>query len=225
MWLTKKYYDETGKAPGSDAMNQALGVFEMKAMYEGEERTLARRCTKYEGSYYYDLADSNWSNIVISKDGWKVVDNAPILFIRNKNMKAQVLPEKYDDLSIMDKHYRYKNKEDAILHKVNMVTKFIPDIAHPIDVIHGEKGASKTTSMKKDRSIVDPAVRDVVSMPTSKEDLTLILSNNYMPCFDNLDNITAEKSDMLCMAATGGGLVSELCIVMMMRQFYTLKSQ
>lgn len=205
MWLTKKYYDETGKAPGSDAMNQALGVFEMKAMYEGEERTLARRCTKYEGSYYYDLTDSNWSNVVISKDGWKVVDNAPILFMRNKNMKAQVLPEKYDDLAIIDKHYRYKNKEDAILHKVNMVTKFIPDIAHPIDVIHGEKGASKTTSMKKDRSIVDPAVRDVVSMPTSKEDLALILSNNYMPCFDNLDNITAEKSDMLCMAATGGG--------------------
>ncbi|QLY79971.1 hypothetical protein [Clostridium intestinale] len=59
--------------------------------------------------------------------------------------------------------------------------------------------------MKKDRSIVDPAVRDVVSMPTSKEDLALILSNNYMPCFDNLDNITTEKSDMLCIAATAGG--------------------
>lgn len=205
MWLTKKYYDETGKAPGSDAMNQALGVFEMKAIYEGDERTLARRCTKYEDNYYYDLADSNWRNVVIGKDGWKVVNDAPILFVRNKNMKSQVLPVKYDDLSILDKHYRYKNEEDAILHKVDIVTKFIPDIAHPIDVIYGEKGASKTTSMKKDRSIIDPSVRDVVSMPTSKEDLALILSNNYMPCFDNLDNITAEKSDMLCMAATGGG--------------------
>lgn len=38
--LTKKYYDETGKAPSSDAMNQALGIYEMKAMYKGEERTL-----------------------------------------------------------------------------------------------------------------------------------------------------------------------------------------
>lgn len=205
MWLTKKYYDETGKAPGSDAMNQALGIFEMKAMYGGDERTLARRCTKHEDKYYYDLADSNWRNVIIEKDGWRIVDDAPILFVRNKNMKAQVLPEQHSDLSILNKHYRYKNKEDEILHMVNIVTKFIPDIAHPIDVIHGEKGASKTTSMKKDRSIVDPAVRDVVSMPTSKEDLALILSNNYMPCFDNLDNITAEKSDMLCMAATGGG--------------------
>lgn len=205
MWLTKKYYDKTDKAPSSDAMNQALGVFEMKAMFGGDKRTVERRCTKHEDKYYYDLADSSWRNVVISKNGWKVINDAPILFVRNKNMKAQILPEEYSDLSILNKHYRYKNKEDEILHMVNIVTKFIPDIAHPIDVIYGEKGASKTTSMKKDRSIVDPAVRDVVSMPTSKEDLALILSNNYMPCFDNLDNITAEKSDMLCMAATGGG--------------------
>lgn len=205
MWLTKKFYDKTKKAPVCDAMNQALGIFEMKAIYGGRVIALSRRCTKYEGSYYYDLADSNWSNVIIGRDGWKIVSEAPILFVRNKNMKAQVIPEKYEDLSILNKHYRYKSKDDEILHMVNIVTKFIPDMAHPIDVIHGEKGASKTTSMKKDRSIVDPAMRDVVSMPTSKEDLALILSNNYMPCFDNIDNITPEKSDMLCMASTGGG--------------------
>ncbi len=205
LWLTKQYYDETAKAPASDAMNQALGVFEMKAMFSGEIRTLSRRCAKYEGNYYYDLADISWGNVVISNGGWKVIHDAPILFLRNKNMKAQVVPVEYSDLSILNKHYRYKNKNDEILHMVDLVTKFIPDIPHPIDVIHGEKGSSKTTSMKKDRSIVDPAVRDVVSMPTSKEDLALILSNNYMPCFDNLYNITPEKSDMLCMAATGGG--------------------
>lgn len=205
MWLTKKYFDRTGKAPNVDAMNQALGVFEMKAIYEGERLNLSRRCAKHDDQYYYDLADDNWSNVVISKSGWKIVDDAPILFVRNKNMKAQVIPEQYDEISILNKHYRYRNKADEILHMVDIVSKFIPDIAHPIDVIYGEKGASKTTSMKKDRSIVDPAVRDIVSMPTSKEDLALILSNNYMPCFDNLENITPEKSDMLCMAATGGG--------------------
>lgn len=204
LWLTKKFYEKTGKAPGNDAMNQALGVYEMKAMFEGEKRTFAKRCTKEGDKYYYDLCDSDRNVIVISKDCWKVTNDATTNFLRTKNMKEQVMPEEYDDLSILDKHYRYKNKEDAILHKVDMVTKVISDIAHPIDVINGEKGASKTTSMKKDRSIVDPAARDVVAMPSSKEDLALILSNNYMPCFDNLDNITAEKSDLLCMAATGG---------------------
>ena len=56
-----------------------------------------------------------------------------------------------------------------------------------------------------DRSIVDPSARDVISMPRSATDLSLVLHNNYLPCFDNIDNISAEKSDILCTAATGGG--------------------
>ena len=206
MWLTKGYFEETGKAPQSDAMNQALGVFEMKAAFGGDTRSLSRRCAKYEDKYYYDLADGNWRNVVISREGWQVVDNPPILFVRGNNMMEQVEPEVYQDLSILNKHYRFKNKEDEILHMVNIVTKFIPEIAHPVDVIYGEKGASKTTSMRKDRSIVDPAPMDIVTLPSSKNDLALNLSQNYMPCYDNLDNITPEKSDILCMAATGGGI-------------------
>jgi len=205
LWLTKMYFEETGKAPSSDAMNQALGIFQMKAMFNGNKRNLYKRCAKHEGKFYYDLADENWRTVEISKEGWSIINDAPILFARNKNMKAQVIPVEYDDLNIINKHYRFKNKIDEILHMVNIVTKFLAEIGHPIDVLHGEKGSSKTNTMKKDRNIVDPAVRDVVSMPKSKEDLALILSNNYFPCFDNLDNITSEKSDMLCMAATGGG--------------------
>ena len=119
-------------------------------------------------------------------------------------MKPQVLPEEYDDISIINKHYRFKTDEDKILHTVSTVTKFL-SIGNPIIVYHGEKGASKTTTMRMDRSIVDPSARDVISMPKSSTDLSLVLHNNYLPCFDNIDSISAEKSDILCTAATGGG--------------------
>ena len=46
MWLTKQYYDATKRAPGSDAMNQAIGVMEMKAAFEGDERRLQLRVTE-----------------------------------------------------------------------------------------------------------------------------------------------------------------------------------
>jgi hypothetical protein len=204
LWLTKKFFEETAKSPTADAMTQALNLVESKAVFSGNVKTLSRRCAEYQGKFYYDLGDNTWKDIVIDKYGWKIIDNPPILFKRNKNMKRQTIPERYDDISILNKHYRYTSNDDALLHKILIVTRFIPNIAHPILVLHGEKGSSKTTSMRKDREIVDPAFRDVVSMPTSKADLALILSNNYMPSFDNLDNITAEKSDLLCMAATGG---------------------
>lgn len=140
----------------------------------------------------------------MTEEGWEVDNSGQVLFTRRKNMKPQVMPERYEDISIINKHYRFKTEEDRILHTVSTVTKFMK-IANPIVVYHGEKGASKTTTMRMDRSIVDPAVRDVISMPKSTTDLSLVLHNNYLPCIDNIDNISAEKSDILCTAATGGG--------------------
>ncbi|WP_423243228.1 hypothetical protein [Clostridium autoethanogenum] len=205
MWLTKIFFDETGKAPTADAMKQSFGVLNMKALIEGQKRKISKRCIKYDEKIYYDLCDEDWQVVEIDGSGWKIIDNNRPIFVRNKNMKAQIIPEEFDDLSIINKFYRFKSEDDKILHLVDIVTKFIPDIPHPIDVLYGEKGSSKTTSMRKDRDIVDPAIRDIIAMPTSNSDLGIILNNNYMPCFDNIDNISAGKSDILCMAVTGGG--------------------
>ncbi len=116
------------------------------------------------------------------------------------------MPEPYEDLmGILSKHFRFKSEEDKILHAVSLVTRLIPNIPHPIEVIHGEKGSSKTTTMRMNRSLIDPAPRDIISIPKATQDLAITISNNYMPCFDNLDYISAEKSDLLCIASTGGG--------------------
>lgn len=203
-FLVKRFFKETKKAPSKDSINQAVSVLEALAQYDGEEINVAKRCTEREGAIYYDLGDKEWSFIKITKEGWKLDNSGQILFTRRKTMKPQVLPEEYDDISIINKHYRFKTDEDKILHTVSTVTKFL-SIGNPIIVYHGEKGASKTTTMRMDRSIVDPSARDVISMPKSSTDLSLVLHNNYLPCFDNIDSISAEKSDILCTAATGGG--------------------
>jgi len=203
-FLVKRFFKETKKAPSKDSINQAVGVLEALAQYEGEEINVAKRCTKKDNAIYYDLGDKQWTFIKITKNGWESDNSGQILFTRRKTMKEQVLPEKYDDISILNKHCRFKTDEDKVLHIVSIITKFLP-IGNPIVVYHGEKGASKTTTMRMDRSIVDPSARDVISMPKSGTDLSLVLHNNYLPCFDNIDSISAEKSDILCTAATGGG--------------------
>lgn len=203
-WLIKIFYKKTGKALGIDAINQALSFFQMMALCEGEKRNFSKRCTKLDGKLFYDLSNNLMQVIEITKDDWTVPERSPTLFIKTNNMKEQVFPVRNEDLSIIDKHFTLKNKEDAILLKVVLVAMFIPDISHPISVIYGEKGSSKTTTMRKQRSIVDPVTSDIVSMPTSVENLAIILNNNYMACFDNIDSISQEKSDILCMSATGG---------------------
>lgn len=202
--LVRRFFKETKKAPSKDSINQAIGVLQAIAQYDGEEITVTKRCAEKDNAIYYDLGDDNWTFIKITQDGWQIDESGQVLFTRRKNMKPQAMPERYEDISIIDRHYRFKTEEDRILHTVSLVTKFLK-IGNPITVYHGEKGASKTTTMRMDRSIVDPAVRDVISMPKSTTDLSLVLHNNYLPCIDNIDNISAEKSDILCTAATGGG--------------------
>jgi hypothetical protein len=208
LYLTKLYFEETNSAPSSDAMNQALKVLEMKAMFSGEQRKLHRRMTEHEGDYYYDMVDQHWQAVKISKQGCTIEQHPPILFTRNKNMKEQVLPdldtEGKELLRLVQKHFRFKKESDLILFTVFLATCFVAEIAHVILVLFGEKGASKSTTMSMVKQIVDPAVQGLLSMPTSKQDLAIILANTYMPSFDNLDALSAEKSDMLCMAATGG---------------------
>lgn len=208
LYLTKLYFEDRNSAPSSDAMNQALKVLEMKAMFSGEQRKLQRRITEDEGDYFYDLGDKKWQVVKISKNGCQVEHRPPILFTRNKNMKMQTMPDlmvdEKDLIRLVRKHFRFKKETDFILFTVFLVTCFVAEIAHVILVLFGEKGASKSTTMSMVKEIVDPAMQGLLSMPTSKQDLAIILANTYMPSFDNLDSLSAEKSDMLCMAATGG---------------------
>lgn len=205
MWLTKQYYDATKKAPTSDAMNQALGVMEMKAAFDGDEHRLQLRVAEKDGTFYYDLANEDWSVVKIEPNECQVLNEPPILFTRNKNTKAQAMPDFTGDLKLLLNHVRIKNEDDQILYLTYVVTCLIPSIPHAVLVYSGEKGASKSTSMRLTRQVIDPAIQDLLTMPNSMQDLALSLANNYMPSFDNLDGLSAEKSDLLCIASTGGG--------------------
>jgi len=113
MWLTKQYYDTTKRAPTSDAMNQALGVMEMKAAFDGDEHSLQLRVAEKDGDFYYDLANNDWSVVKIEPSACHVLKDPPILFTRNKNTKAQVLPDFGGDLKQLLNHVRIKNKRYA----------------------------------------------------------------------------------------------------------------
>lgn len=69
--------------------------------------------------------------------------------------------------------------------------------------------------MKLVRDIIDPAIVPVVSIPKTIDDLAVYISKNYVPCFDNIDTISNQVSDLLCIAVTGGDTQRESCIQMM----------
>lgn len=210
-FLQKRYFQKNRSAPGKDGISEALDLAEMQAMFEGDEQVIDKRVAMTEAKeIFYDLANTDYQMVKISSEGCSIVQDVPVFFVRSKNMKEQVMPDleaKPEELiPLIKKHIRITNEDYLRLLAVNLVTCFIKEIPHPISVYFGEKGASKSTSMRMVKKIVDPAMMDLLSMPTSKEDLAIVLNNHYMPSFDNLETLSAEKSNMLCMAATGGAL-------------------
>jgi hypothetical protein len=122
-------------------------------------------------------------------------------------MKPQVTPEKCKiDLSILDRHFRFKSKFEKILYKVSLISKFIPHISHAIDVIHGSQGTSKSTTLRKFKEIVDPSEFPLLKLTSKVDDVAIQLSGHtqYYICYDNISTISEEISNLLCMAATGG---------------------
>lgn len=209
IYILKLLYDETNGLANKDAIKQVIDICEAEACFSGEEIKLFKRCTEKDNVIYYDLADKEHNCVKISSAGVTIEPNRETMFVNRKNQKAQVKPVlDYEDISVLDNHYRFQSEDDRILHTISLVTSFIPDISHPIVVLYGEKGSSKTTTMIKDRSIIDPANSEIIALPKGIQNLALTLSNNYLSCFDNLENISAEKSNMLCMACTGGGFTA-----------------
>ena len=209
-FMLKRYYEAKKTAPGSEAVNQALEILAMKANFSDEEIEMNRRVgVSEDGKYYYDLLhDSRY--VQMTTTGCSIVTNPDVYFFQPKNMGRQVEPDfnaqPKDLIDLIGKHFRIKNDQDVILFASYLVSCLIPGIPHPILILFGEKGSSKSTSMRMLKKIVDPARQDVLAMPSANSDLAVVLTNHYMPCFDNLTYLSVEKSNMLCMAATGGAI-------------------
>lgn len=212
LFLLKMYRDKHHTTPADSAINSAIQVLKAEAEFSGNQRKLEKRIAKNNDKFYYDLADDSWEVIEIDKNGARIAEDPPILFLRTKNMQKQYQPDfnaKPEELlKLVDKHFRLKTKEDELLFATYLVSSLVPDIGHPILVVHGEKGSGKSFAMRQIKSIVDPAVQELLVFPQANKDLAVSLSNNYMPVFDNMDTLSAAKSDILCQAATGGAFTS-----------------
>lgn len=204
-WFAREYFNETRQMFSADAWTQARDYFKGVALFEGEERRMFTRCAWVDGVLYYDLNDENKRIVRVTAEGWDIVTDYDVLFYRNKTMATQVDPIQSDcDISTLDKFYRFKNEDDRLLHKVSLITRLLSQINHPIIVVYGIHGGSKTSTLRKDKYYIDPDRCDILGIPKGKDELAILLDKHYFLCFDNITSVSSEMSDLFCLAATGG---------------------
>lgn len=204
LWLTKQFYDFMGTPPDKNAVTRALSVLQAKAVYDGELHQLNYRVAELDGKYHYDLTNDRWETVVVAPDTCEVTTASAPLFMRRPTHKPQVTPSFPGDLHLLLRHIPLKDAGSQILLLVYVVACLIALISHPVLVLVGPKGSAKSTTMKMLRSLLDPAENDALSMPRTARDLVLALANSYVSAFDNLETLSEEQSNLLCIAATGG---------------------
>ncbi|WP_019177682.1 bifunctional DNA primase/polymerase [Methanomassiliicoccus luminyensis] len=208
LWLQHLHYLETEKSLNKDALGQAVATFEAKALFEGAKRPLSLRRAWREGDLYYDLCDEAWRAVRISPSikpyGWEIVGRPPILFKRERHMKAQVEPVpggSWDELWTKVLNFL---PEQWVLCKPHVLQLFIP--GHPIAFLNpnNRKGAAKTSTAKVIRELVDPSSSPLQELNNPRTNLNDLFEQNFLPIFDNVDgDIKDFIFNKLCRVNTG----------------------
>ena len=207
-WLSYLIMKETGQPAKREPIAEAVTVLEAQALYEATQHELDVRMVNSEGSIWYDLGDGG--AVRISKAGWEVTYNVPILFRKMKHQKEQVKPLKGGEIQELLEFVNLPGKsseitEERLLFLSWVVSAFIPGFPHPILTLHGAQGSAKTTAFKILKKLIDPSKMDTLSLADSQREFVQMASHHYFIPLDNLTSLSADYSDLLCRICTGDG--------------------
>jgi hypothetical protein len=216
----------------NDSLEKAVETLKAEAIVEGRTIPLHLRVAwkKKNEVILYDPTHENWSCIAIERDigtwrelpagsltGYPTADlrnptskltEQPVLFTRY-GQRPQVLPDRNYPPDIiqqfLDKCTNIKDPKDQLLFKTYIITLFIPEIAHPILLLKGVKGAAKSILQTEVKRIIDPSEIELLILNKKEDNFILNLAHNYYNAFDNVRKIPGWLSNDMCAATTGAG--------------------
>ena len=204
-WLQRKYWMATNTAPNSQALQDAIGVLRGQACYEGPLRETAVRISGTDDCIWIDLANEEWQAIRIDANGWQVVDNPDVTFLRPRGVLPLPTPVRGGSLDELREFINVSDDADFMLIIAWLVAALRPRGPYPVLSINGEQGSAKTTLCRIVRSLIDPNKAGLRSAPKDERDLMIAGSNGHIVALENLSKIPDWLSDALCRLSTGGG--------------------
>ncbi len=204
-WLSSEYYKAHGKAPGSQAIEDAISTLKGKALHDGPELAVAVRVASHGDAIYFDLANQDWEVVEITAAGWRVMKDSPVRFVRKRGQLPLPTPIPGGRLEELRPLLNLKKDENWILLVAWLVAALRPGRPFPILSVNGEQGSAKSTLCKMARALIDPNKAPLRRPPREERDLMIAAINGWVVAFDNLSGIPAALSDALCTLATGGG--------------------
>lgn len=204
-WISRLFYQHT-KAGLSDQILKILEHTLRGQALNSRREHLWTRVGSYNDKLYYDLADDAGQVIEIDQDGWRMVEEPPVLFRSEQQQVAQVLPELGGTIDELWKFIPLASDGAKVLVVGDLIALLIPEIDHPVLVLHGEQGSKKTTITTFYKRLIDPSQIQTQDLPNNRTDLANQLAQHWVCAYDNQSPIKDWQSDMLARAVTGAGI-------------------
>jgi Toprim-like len=207
-WLSRRFYRATKKTPSAQSLQDALGVIEAKAIFDGDKRNVFVRVAEHNDSIYIDLGNDRWQTIEIDRHGWRIVDDAPVVFRRGKSMLS--LPTPVQGSLGAFRRFANVTNDDWPLLLGFMVAAMRPNGPYPVLAVYGEHGSAKSTLCRYIRRIIDPNISPLRADYREPRDLMICANGGWVVALDNLSTIKPWLSDCLCRLSTGGGFSTRM---------------
>jgi hypothetical protein len=204
-WLRRLYFERREQVPGSQAIQDAIGMLEAYATHAGDMHKVHVRVAEHDGRIYVDLCDAAWSVVEIQPNSWRLIDDPPIRFRRARGMMALPIPDPDGDLNELRRFVNVASDDDCRLLVAWLLYAWRADRPYPALVLRGEQGSAKSTTGRILRSLIDPNVSPLRAEPKEVRDLMIAATNSWCIALDNISHLPLWLSDSLCRLATGGG--------------------
>lgn len=210
-FLKRLFLEKFGMFLDSKQSQQLIEYLDIQPLSIDEP--LEKACRVYADSecIIYELNKDTRECVLVEKDGVYIDVVSEILFTHSADFQNQVEPdwevELEDIFELVHKHFNLKNERQEKMLILYLVTSFLGvSMPFPVLILNGEKGSSKSTTMRKLEKIIDPKTSDIGGLPHSADGLELRLSNNYYVCLDNLQTLNRRTSDIIARSCTGSSI-------------------
>jgi hypothetical protein len=151
------------------------------------------------------MCDDQWRAIEVTKDGWRVVQNPPVMFRRGAGARPLPMPVRGGTLDALRSLVNAGDDSQWLLMLSWLVGAFLPQGAFSHLVLNGGQGSAKSTTALVLQSMLDPSDAGLNSPPKDECDATVSALHAGLLAYDNLSGCRAELADVFCRFSTGQG--------------------
>src|SRR5262245_47411786 len=131
-WLSREFWLKYQKAPSSQALQDALNVLAGRGIHDGKQISVHTRVAEHDGNLYLDLADDRWRVIEITPNGWRIIKESPVKFIRTRGMLSIPEPVTGGHLDDLRPFLNVRGDDDFALLKAFLVSTLRPNLRFPV---------------------------------------------------------------------------------------------